>query len=117
MFAIIVSTCMKYSIQETLALLVCMTVMFNLCHYEAYFTGNINLGMLFNPTEAQLMIISFLLITYSYGKSFSHRSLSQKQGTSFWIQNIEVPIIGEIPLNRFLLDLACLACVYGLYDA
>eukprot|EP01116_Phalansterium_solitarium_P009198 TRINITY_DN23244_c0_g1_i1.p1 TRINITY_DN23244_c0_g1~~TRINITY_DN23244_c0_g1_i1.p1 ORF type:complete len:378 (+),score=-37.77 TRINITY_DN23244_c0_g1_i1:117-1250(+) len=85
-----------------------MMLMFYLAHFEAYFTRKLILRAVNNPTEAQLLMCSILLVTAMFG-------------SDFWLTSINFGV-GVIQVNHLLAGLSflgtistCLDFVYGVY--
>jgi ethanolaminephosphotransferase len=103
LFAVIMGTVFQTDVYMTFISLLMMITLFYLAHWEAYFTRALILRPLANPTEAQLTMIGLLLIT-------------AWKGTSFWVQQIGLPIIGTIQTNHLLFYLTCIGFFSNVGD-
>jgi len=113
MFGIIISTALELTALESFALLICVAIMFYLCHFEAYFTGTIILGPIVNPTEAQLGLIGILLVTYSKGSLFWKETQINVNQVPFFSQFANKN--GMISLNTFIIVTGCVFVAIAIY--
>jgi len=103
MFAIIIGSALQFGPMATYILLVYLSFVFFACHWEGYFTGTVILDMIANPTEAQLAVMTLLLLTMN-------------MGTSIWLQEIDTIFFGLVQLNHLILIGGIIGGLIGLYQ-
>jgi len=103
LFPIILGTVCQLDSYMTFISFLMMITLFYLAHWEAYFVRALVLRPIANPTEAQLWMISLLLLT-------------AWKGTGFWIQQVSLPIFGLVQLNHLLFYLSCMGFFSNVAD-
>eukprot|EP01114_Cavostelium_apophysatum_P021151 TRINITY_DN7294_c0_g1_i1.p1 TRINITY_DN7294_c0_g1~~TRINITY_DN7294_c0_g1_i1.p1 ORF type:complete len:385 (+),score=11.73 TRINITY_DN7294_c0_g1_i1:141-1295(+) len=101
-FTLILSNAVQFGPFEAYITLIYLSFVFFAVHWEGYFTGTVVLDIIANPTEAQLSMISLLIITYFYGNSV-------------WLTQVDTSIFGTWQLNHILLAMSCLIAIQGTY--
>ncbi|KAL6061321.1 Cholinephosphotransferase 1 [Balamuthia mandrillaris] len=81
---------------------------FIMAHWEEFYTGKLILGMVGNPTEGQLVMTSFLIMTGLYGQSLWSGPVQVGSAVEQLLgANLPPSLVGvlpaEAPLNRVLL--------------
>jgi ethanolaminephosphotransferase len=72
---------------------------FFMAHWEEYHTGELVLGVVGNPTEGQLVMCTFLLLTATYGPTYWDRSFNDMIGLGH-LSGLPV-----VHFNQFMLSL------------
>jgi len=103
LFAVIMGIIFQLDVYMTFISVIMMFTLFYLAHWEAYFVRALVLRPIANPTEAQLWMIGLILLT-------------GWKGTSFWLQQVPIPIFGMVQWNHLLFYLTCLGFVSNVAD-
>jgi len=103
LFTVIMGTVFQLDVYMTFISLIMMMTLFYLAHWENYFTRALILRPIANPTEAQLWIISLLLIT-------------AWKGTQWWLMQVPLPIFGMVQWNHLLFYITCIGFVSNVGD-
>jgi len=103
MFVMIMGSSFQLGPELSHLSLIMLTVIFYLNHWEGYFTGTLLLRKYSNPTEAQLTLISLLLLT-------------AWKGSFWWKESFDTILFGVLEHRQILSFITVLGFFSTLYD-
>eukprot|EP01118_Nematostelium_gracile_P016706 TRINITY_DN6982_c0_g1_i1.p1 TRINITY_DN6982_c0_g1~~TRINITY_DN6982_c0_g1_i1.p1 ORF type:complete len:399 (-),score=65.44 TRINITY_DN6982_c0_g1_i1:37-1233(-) len=103
MFVMIMTTAFQFELTLSFIALIMLGIIFYLAHWENFFTGSLILRKWSNPTEAQLFLVTNLLIT-AYN------------GADWWSIPIETILFGSIQKNHILFFFTVIGFFTTCYD-
>jgi ethanolaminephosphotransferase len=103
MFVMIMTTAFQFSHIMSFIALIMLGLIFYFAHWENFFTGSLILRKWSNPTEAQLFLISNLLITSYFG-------------AEWWKEPVNTVIFGYIQKNQILFFFTVIGFLTTSYD-
>jgi ethanolaminephosphotransferase len=103
LMVVTLATSLQFGPQMTLAAFLMFVTIFYLAHWESYFTGQLILRPLGNPTEANVVCVSVLFWT-----AF--------KGPLWWNETVNVIFLGEMQWKQLVMLGCTLGFIFTLFD-